>query len=70
MAPILQMEKEGLSKGQGLISVTKWKGHKACTATQGCSLLSEPDGKSQESAATFLAKIPLLLCSEHKAEMS
>lgn len=69
IAPIL-MEKEGLRRGQGLISVTKGEGHRVCTGTQGCSLLSEPDGKSQESAATFLAKIPLHLCSEHNAETS
>lgn len=38
--------------------------------TRGSSLQSEPDGKSQESAATFLAKTSLHLCGKHKAEMS
>lgn len=68
--PVLHMEREDPRKGQGLVSVTKQEGHRAWTGTQDCLLLSEPDGKSQESAATFLAKIPLHLCTEHTAEMS
>lgn len=35
-----------------------------------CSLPPEPDRKSREHAATFLAKTPLHFCREHKAEMS